>query len=115
MTARYAIILETERSGAVSAYVPGLPVYAAADTAAKAERALKELLTLYLADLQARQLALPVSRAVVKVARVTTTRRGSSLAIVSPAALVGRARSPRKAAAARANGARGGRPRRSAA
>jgi predicted RNase H-like HicB family nuclease len=115
MTARYPIVLETEESGAVSAYVPGLPVYAAADTAAEAERALKELLALYFADLKVRQLELPASRALVKVARVTTTRRGSSVAIVSPAALVGRARSPRKAAAARVNGARGGRPRRSAA
>jgi predicted RNase H-like HicB family nuclease len=112
MTARYPIVLETEESGAISAYVPGLPVYAAANTVAKAERALKELLALYLADLKIRQLEPPASRALVKVARVTTTRRGSSVAIVSPAALVGRARSPRKAAAARANGARGGRPRR---
>ena len=30
MTMLYPIVLETEDSGAVSAYVPGLPVYAAA-------------------------------------------------------------------------------------
>jgi hypothetical protein len=30
MTMLYPIVLETEESGAVSAYVPGLPVYAAA-------------------------------------------------------------------------------------
>lgn len=32
MTMLYPIVLETEESGAVSAYVPGLPVYAAAET-----------------------------------------------------------------------------------
>lgn len=37
MTVLYPIVLETEESGAVSAYVPGLPVYAAADSHAKAE------------------------------------------------------------------------------
>ena len=35
---------ETEDDGAVSAYVPGLPVYAAADTHARAERAIRGLL-----------------------------------------------------------------------
>ena len=38
MTILYPIVLETEDSGAVSAYVPGLPVYAAAETLAKAAR-----------------------------------------------------------------------------
>jgi len=37
----YPIVLETEENGAVSAYVPGLPVYAAADSHAKAERAIR--------------------------------------------------------------------------
>ena len=32
MTLLYPIVLETEDNGAVSAYVPGLPVYAAAET-----------------------------------------------------------------------------------
>ena len=36
MTMLYPIVLETEDNGAVSAYVPGLPVYAAADSHAKA-------------------------------------------------------------------------------
>ena len=48
MTMLYPIVLETEESGAVSAYVPGLPVYAAADTHAKAERAIRAVLTEYL-------------------------------------------------------------------
>ncbi len=48
MTAYYPIVIETETSGAVSAYVPGLPVYAAADTHAQAERAIREVLAAYL-------------------------------------------------------------------
>ena len=48
MTQLYPIVLETEDSGAVSAYVPGLPVYAAADTHTKAERAIRTVLAVYL-------------------------------------------------------------------
>ena len=44
MTTYYPIVIETETSGAVSAYVPGLPVYAAADTRLKAEHAIRALL-----------------------------------------------------------------------
>jgi hypothetical protein len=35
MTMLHPIVVETEESGTVSAYVPGLPVYAAAETHAK--------------------------------------------------------------------------------
>ncbi len=45
----YPIVIETEDDGAVSAYVPGLPVYAAADSHAKAERAIRSTLSKYLA------------------------------------------------------------------
>ena len=45
MTMLYPIVLETEERGAVSAYAPGLPVYAAAATHAKAERAIRAVLT----------------------------------------------------------------------
>ena len=48
MTMLYPIVLETEDNGAVSAYVPGLPVYAAADSHAKAERAIRAVLAEYL-------------------------------------------------------------------
>ena len=48
MTLFYPIVLETEANGAVSAYVPGLPVYAAAESPAKAERAIRAVLTAYL-------------------------------------------------------------------
>ena len=48
MTVHYPIVLETETSGAVSAYVPGLPVYAAGDSFSKAERAIRAVLIAYL-------------------------------------------------------------------
>lgn len=110
MTTRYPIVFEAEDSGAVSAYVPGLPVYAAADTVEKAEDAVRDLLALYVEDRRARGLDLPKPQTGVKVARVTTSRGRSNVAIVGPAALLGHQRSLRKAAAARRNGRRGGRP-----
>jgi hypothetical protein len=105
MTFLYPIVLETEDSGAVSAYVPGLPVYAAADSHPKAERAIRVVLTAYLR-------AHPDSRpdARVRVARFSTTAR-ANVDIVGPAALVGARRSDTKARASRRNGRLGGRPR----
>ena len=91
MTLLYPIVLETEDSGAVSAYVPGLPVYAAAETHSKAERAIRTVLTAYLA-------AHPDSRpeARVRVAGFSTTAR-ARVDIVGPPALVGARRSATKA------------------
>jgi len=107
MTTHYPIVLETEANGAVSAYVPGLPVYAAADTQAKAERAIRRVLTAYLA-------AHPATRSQVQV-RVARFSNGSrKVDIVGVAALVGAQRSPTKARASRANGRLGGRPRKAA-
>lgn len=104
MTVYYPIVLETEVSGAVSAYVPGLPVYAAADNQAKAERAIRGVLKSYLE-------AHPGSRSVaqVRVARVSDRQR-TKVHIVGVAALVGARRSPLKTRASRANGRLGGRP-----
>lgn len=103
MTMLYPIVLETEDSGAVSAYVPGLPVYAAAESHAKAERAIRALLTEYLH-------AHPASRpdARVRVARFSDRKR--TVDIVGVAALVGGKRTAAKARASRANGRLGGRP-----
>jgi hypothetical protein len=104
MTALYPIVLETEESGAVSAYVPGLPVYAAADSHARAERHIREVLREYLE-------AHPSSRpeAQVRVARFTDSGR-RQVEIVGVAALVGAKRTVAKARASRANGRLGGRP-----
>jgi predicted RNase H-like HicB family nuclease len=105
MTMLYPIVLETEASGAVSAYVPGLPVYAAAETHAKAERAIRAVLTEYLN-------AHPASRpgARVRVARFPDSGK-RKVDIVGVAALVGAHRSATKARASRTNGQLGGRPR----
>ena len=105
MTVHYPIVLETEKSGAVSAYIPGLPVYAAADSHAKAERAIRAVLTAYLE-------AHPGSRsdARVRVARFSD-RQKTKVHIVGVAALLGAGRSATKARTSRANGRLGGRPR----
>ncbi len=104
MTMLYPIVLETEDNGAVSAYVPGLPVYAAADSHARAERAIRALLTEYLS-------AHPASRpdARVRVARVSD-RGTPRVSVVGVAALVGAKRTAAKARASRTNGRLGGRP-----
>ena len=103
----YPIVLETETSGAVSAYVPGLPVFAAADTRPKAEQAIRATLAAYLA-------AHPdtAPRSTVRVARVSD---GSKVQLVGVGALLGAGRSRRKARASQLNGRLGGRPRKTAA
>lgn len=106
MTTYYPIVIETETSGAVSAYVPGLPVYAAADTRAKAEQAIRTTLSAYLA---AHPDAAPTSA--VRVARVSD---GSKVQLVGVGALLGTGRSPRKALSSKLNGQLGGRPRQTA-
>ncbi len=116
MTTYYPIVLETEANGAVSAYVPGLPVYAAADTHKQAERAVREVLIAY-PDVH------PHAKhgTQVRVARVfdrqnTKTRAiRPEVSIVGVGALLGSGRSRRKTRAARANGQLGGRPRKAAA
>ncbi|HEY1302897.1 MAG TPA: hypothetical protein VGF24_05080 [Vicinamibacterales bacterium] len=109
MTMLYPIVLETEENGAVSAYVPGLPVYAAADTHVKAERAIRSVLTEYLNEHPASR---PDVR--VRVARFSRSGKGK-VDIVGVAALVGTHRSKAKARASRANGRLGGRPRKTEA
>ena len=99
----YPIVIETEPSGAVSAYVPGVPVYAAADTQMKAERAIRAVLIAYLAH--------PDSRPDVRVRVARVSDKGKNVDIVGVAALIGAHRSASKARASRTNGRLGGRPR----
>lgn len=108
MTSYYPIVIETEASGAVSAYVPGLPVFAAADTRTHAERAIRATLTSYL---EAHPDSRPTSA--VRVARVSGRPR-STVHIVGVGALLGTGRSRRKARTSQANGRLGGRPRKPA-
>jgi hypothetical protein len=108
MTRLYPIVFETEENGAVSAYVPGLPVYAAADSQAKAERAIRAVLAEYLGEHPDTH---PDAR--VRVARVSD-RGKTRISVVGVAALVGARRSDAKARASRANGRLGGRPSKSA-
>lgn len=108
MTTYYPIVIETEASGAVSAYVPGVPVFAAANTRAKAEQALRETLVAYL---EAHPDSVPTSD--VRVARVSGRQR-STVHIVGIGALLGTGRSRRKARTSRTNGRLGGRPRKTA-
>lgn len=114
MTSHYPIVLEHEPNGSVSAYVIGVPgVFAAADTERAATAALRSALRLHLAALSRFPRALATRRTTLRVARVTTTNaaRGPVVDVVGLGALLGRTRTPAKAAAARANGRKGGRPR----
>ncbi len=106
MTVHYPIVLEMEATGAVSAYVPGLPVYAAADTQAKAERAIRDVLAAYLE-------AHPGTRTQARV-RVARFSDREKIHVVGVAALLGSGRSARKARASRTNGRLGGRPKKAA-
>jgi predicted RNase H-like HicB family nuclease len=106
MTVHYPIVLETEATGAVSAYVPGLPIYAAADSHAKAERAIRDTLAAYLE-------AHPGARTQARV-RVARFSDREKIQVVGVAALLGSGRSARKARASRMNGRLGGRPKKPA-
>jgi predicted RNase H-like HicB family nuclease len=107
MTQYFPIIVEQESNGAFSAWVAGLPgVYAAADTAAVAKRAIRSALAAHLDALRTLGRE-PQLKADVTVLRrdVYATRR-PSLRFVGVGTLLGRSTSRAKAAA----GARVGGP-----
>jgi predicted RNase H-like HicB family nuclease len=111
MTQYFPIIIEEESNGTFSASVAGLPgVYAAADTAAVAKRAIRDALDAHLDALRTLGRE-PQLKADVTVLRrdVYATRR-PSWRFVGVAALLGRASSSAKAKSSRQNGRKGGRP-----
>ena len=109
-TERIPIIIEREDNGAYSAYVPGLPVYAAADSLAEVSTAMRKMLTIYIEEH-------PDAKAETVIQVATVTRGVRSAPVVTyggVASLLGATRTRRKARAARANGKLGGRPRKTA-
>ncbi len=115
MTSHYPIVLERELNGTVSAYVVGLPgVFAAAGSERAAATAIRSALKAHLAALDRLSPKLPPTRISLRVARITYLKGRSEpdVGLVGLGALLGRQRSPAKARAARANGRKGGRPRR---
>lgn len=113
MTQHFPIVIEHEANGTWSAWVAGLPgVYAAADSLARAKRAIREAVTAHL-DTISHVGPLPRGKADVAVLRYDANAQvpQARVRFVGLGALLGRTTSPAKAAAARRNGRKGGRPR----
>jgi len=113
MTQHFPIVIEHESNGTWTASVAGLPgVYAAADSVVQVKRAIREAVTAHL-DTLGEIGQLPRGKTDVVVLRYDANepRRQTRVRFVGLGALLGRTTSPAKAAAARRNGLKGGRPR----
>ena len=104
----YPVIVEQESNGTWSAYVAGLPgVYAAADSATEAKRAIRGALAAHLDALRTRQ-----PRATKPQMQLLVLRyKNRGLQYAGLGSLLGLKTSAAKAQAARENGRKGGRPR----
>ena len=112
MTRYFPVVIEQEANGSFSAWIAGLPgVYAAADDRATAKRAIRGALEAHLKALEELGRT-PTPRVDLFVLRSGV---GKKLSFAGIGALLGRRTSVAKAKAARVNGLRGGRPRRSSA
>ena len=106
-TERFPIIIDREESGAYSAYAPGLPLFAAADSLKEVSAAMRDMIAIYFEE----HPDATSTSSVVQVATVTRhAKKPPTVTYGGVGALLGAIRSPRKARAARANGKLGGRP-----